>query len=264
MREDIKIELRLLIDQINRFHEIYGENDIRASYLDGYFEILKTFFCAFYHLEEDDIMQKYFEIYQRDNFERKDILQQLQGQKNVLNSSLVINCWSNFELFITLFCNAVLSEIEIEELLELDYIRLKSILKNDNILQETDEKLKKCRKNHLAHSPMNNKFGKLLKKINPYPQNRDKSKDREFLEFFGKLRNCIHSNYIYYGGNDFKFTFNGETYNFNHGKLLNHVPNSEESIYYLTKELKEIFMLIVESLKYDNEIYDPSIELLIE
>jgi hypothetical protein len=262
MRELLQIELRTLIEQITKYHERFGENDIRSSYLDGYFQILRTYYCAYFHLDSDDILLKYYEIYQRDNFTKDDLVIHLIGHKNLLNSFLVINCWSNFELFIALFCNSVLSESNINELLELDYNRIKKIVSKYSIDEETDNKLRKFIKNHIAHAPIVNKYGKLLKKISPYPSSRDRQNDREFLEFFGRLRNCIHSNYIYYGANDEDFTFNGEKYSFRHGKLLSHSPYGDDSIFKLTQNLKAIFQVIVDNLEYDKEIYDPSIELI--
>ncbi|MBA7542877.1 hypothetical protein ES705_35202 [subsurface metagenome] len=262
MRDAIQIESRELIVQINNYHETFSENDIRSSYLDGYFQILRTFYCSFYHLDSDDIMTKYNEIYNRDNFERKDIDIHIQGHKNLLNSFLIINCWSNFELFCTVFCNAILPEGQIKNLLELDYQRLNKILKDIEIGEDVDNKLKKLIKNHISHSPIINKYGKLLKMITNYPDNRDKKADREFLEFFGTLRNCMHSNYIYYGATDKSYTFNGETYTFTNGQLLSHNPSTERSIYDLTKNLKDIFMVIAENILFEDEIYDPSVELI--
>lgn len=262
MKDQIQIELRLLIDQINEYHKRFGENDIRSSFLDGYFQILRTYYCAYFQFESDDILEKYYEIYQKRDFNKKDILIHIQGHKNLLNSSLIINCWSNFELFITLFCSAVLPETKLKELLEIDYQRLIKILKSYTISNETDDKLKKYIKNHLAHTPIINKYGKLFKLINDYPANRDKKNDREFLEFFGSLRNCIHSNYIYYGGEDKAFEFNSEVYTFKFGKLLNHNPSKEDSIFHLTQNLKDIFIVFVNGINYNSEIYDPSVELI--
>lgn len=262
MKNQIHIELKLLINQINEYHVKFGENDIRSSFLDGYFQVLRTYYCSFFHLESNDILEKYHEIYERDNFGFADIGIHLQGHKNLLNSFLVINCWSNFELFITLFCNAVLPERHVTELLELDYQRLRKILKTNSITDETDGKLKKYIKNHLAHTPIVNKYGKLFKLIENYPSERDKQYDREFLEFFGRLRNCIHSNYIYYGSENKVFEFNREKFTFISGKLLNHSPSNESSIFLLTQNLKQIFFIIVNGIKYDSEIYDPSVELI--
>lgn len=262
MREQIKIELRILMTQIDQFRNRFGDNDIRPAFLDGYFEILKTFYCAYYQIEENDILCKYQEIYDRTDFDKNAISQQLLGQKNILNSFLIINSWSNFELFITLFCLCVLDSNEIDELQNLDYTRVKKIFKDFSICPEAEEKLTKLKKNHIAHVPINNKFGKVLKKVNPYPEGRNIKDDKEFLEFFGKLRNCIHSNYIYYGLKDYDFTYNNETFSFKPGKLVSQSTYTERTIFDLTVNLKEIFFVFAENIPFDKEIFDPSNEML--
>lgn len=261
MKNQIKIELRTLKDQIDNYHRRFGENDIRSSFLDGYFESLITYFCAYYHLDEEDIIERYYEIYQRNDFKRDDLVISLQGQRNVLNSGLIINCWSNFELFISLFCYAILSEEKISALLERDYRKLKEIFKDCSITPEIDNKLKKYIKNHLAHTPIIYKYVALLSMVKSYPSERVKQNDLAFLELFGLLRNCIHSNYIYFGEPDKTFIYNDETYRFSNGKLVSQSPLSESSYFQLTKNLKEIFQVIVENINYELEIYDPSVEL---
>jgi len=261
LREEIQIKLRELITEINNYHDRYGENDIRSSFLDGYFQILRTFYCAYYHLASDDIMNKYYEIYNRRNFQRDNIEIHIQGHKQLLNSYLVINCWSNFELFCTVFCDAVLSNSQKNNQLEIVYNRIHEILEDIELDDVTDKKLKKFNKRHIAHVPIIYKYGKLLKMIYEYPTNRDKKEDRKFLEFFGTLRNCIHSNYIYYGAENRSYTYNGVTYTFNTGQLVNQNPSFERSIYSLTKNLKDICTVIIENIDYEDEIYDPSVEL---
>ncbi len=261
MRDQILIELRLLINQISNSREKFGNNDIRSSFLDGYFETLKTYFCAYFHLEEKDILEKYYEIYQRNDFCRGILSKHLHNQRNALNSLLIIFSWSNFELFITLFCKAVLSKTKIVELLEHDYRNLIKILKSYSITDKTDNKLKKCIKKDLAHTPIINKYGKLLKIVNPYPSNRNKQADLEFLEFFGRLRNCMHSNYIYYGTTQNKFTYNDITFIFKNGKPISQNPLRESSTYELTKNLKDIVQVIMDNINHEHEIYDPSVAI---
>lgn len=262
MREHIIIELRELIDQKSNYQERFGFNDIRTGFINGYFQILRTYFCAYYHTISDDIIEKYREIYQIDNFDTNQLSWHLQSHRNLLNSFLIINTWSNFELFLTLFSNAVLPRHKIEELLEIDYRRLKKILKDYPLTDNTDEKLKKYIKNHIAHTPIVNKYGKLFKLITNYPTERDKNRDREFLEFFGRLRNCIHSNYIYYGSVAKDFTFNEITFRFRPGELLQHDQTHDDTILIqLTQNLKHIFKVFVENITHNNEIYDPSVGL---
>jgi len=93
---------------------------------------------------QDDILEKYHEIYPKSDFQKKESLTlHLQGHKNLLNSFLIINCWSNFELFITLFSNTILDDEQKDKLLKVDYDRIKAILKKIEIDEATEEKLKK-------------------------------------------------------------------------------------------------------------------------
>ncbi len=262
MREEILTEIRILINQIPEYRERFGNNDIRASFLDGYFQTIRTFFCSYYHLETEDIMTKYQEIYQRNDFNRSSIDLYIRGHKNILNSFLIINSWSNFELCITLFVDAVLPIDKKNELLAIDYNRLHKIFKDIDISEDIDQKLRKYIKFHLVHVPINNKYGKLFKLIKQYPKNRDKKQDIKFLDFFGRLRNCIHSNYIYYGREQKEFKFSGVRYQFLSGKLVSQKPAVDISIFQLTRNLKQIFMALIENIEYGLEIYDPSIELI--
>ena len=106
------------------------------------------------------------------------------------------------------------------------------------------------------------KYGKIFKMVESYPSTRNKNDDRKFLDFFGKLRNCIHSNYIYYGNETYTYNYLGENYLFEPNKLISHSPSQENSIFRLTQNLNEIGKSIIENISYDKEIYDPSIELI--
>jgi hypothetical protein len=264
MKDQILQELRALIEIINTYKVKYGEDDIRPSFFDGYFQIIRTFYAAYFHLDSDDILEKYHEIYPDRIIARADISVHLQGHKNLLNSFLIINCWSNFELFITLFSNTILNDDQKDKLLKVDYDRMKTILKNIEIDEATEEKLKKCIKYHIAHTPVMYKYGKIFKMVVSYPSTRNKNDDRKFLDFFGKLRNCIHSNYIYFGNETYRYDYLGENYLFEPNKLISHSPSQENSIFRLTQNLNEIGKSIIENISYDKEIYDPSIELIEE
>lgn len=262
MKKEILSEIQSLIDQINTNHKKYGENDIRASFFDGYFQTLRTYYTAYFHLESEDILDKYREIYPAYEIKRENLLLHFQGHKNLLNSFLIINSWSNFELFITLFAEAILFKNDISELLCIDYLRIKKILKRYDLNELTLNKLKKFNKNHLAHSPIINKYGKIFKLIESYPDNRNKHNDIEFLIFLGRLRNCIHSNYIYFGKDLIEYSYSGETFIFNPGHIISSSPQTEISIFRLTQNLSEIVKVLIHNIPHESEIYDPSVELI--
>jgi hypothetical protein len=262
MKKQIISELQSTIEVIDTYHKSFGSDDIRSSFVDGYFQILRTYYLAYYHIDSEDILIRYSEIYPKVEIKRENLAIHFQNQKNLLNSFLIINCWSNFELFITLFSLAILDDNQIDKLLKVDYDRIKKILGKLEIEETVDEKLKKLIKNHIAHAPIIYKYGKLFKLIDNYPSKRDKPTDREFLDFFGKLRNCIHSNYIFYGNSTYSYTYDGEVFTLEPGKLILHEPSNEDSIFKLVKNLTEIGKVIIEGIAYDKEIYDPSVELI--
>lgn len=262
MKNNLLTDLRKLRKKIDSYKAKFGDNDIRTSFLGGYFQILRTFYCSYYHLESKDILEKYSEIYEKDNIREKDLALHLQSHRQLLNSYLIINCWSNFELFITLCCATVLPEPALKELLEGDYRGILRILNGSRLTERSSNKLKSRIKFHVAHAPIVYKYGKLLKLIHPYPEIRNKKNDRDFLEFYGRLRNCIHSNYIFFGASDKEYTYDNEKFSFRNGSVIDHNPSDEGSIYRLTSNLKEIGCVIIDNLDYESEIFDPSVELI--
>ncbi len=265
MKEEIVNELQKLIPQINGYYERFGKSDVRASFLDGHFQIIRTYYCSYYHLESDDILLKYREIYPDKEINHDTIDMSIQGHKNLLNSFLILNSWSNFELGITLMANSILDERKRVGLLSIDYARIMKIFSKILIRIDLSEtirnKLSKFNKFHLSHVPMTNKYGNLLKLISNYPDGRSKKLDRKFLEFYGRLRNCVHSNYIYYGRNSFEYRFEDVLFRFTNGELLSQDPIEEDTIFNMSSQLKDIFTIFAENIDYPHEIHDPSHEI---
>ncbi len=79
--------------------------------------------------------------------------------------------------------------------------------------------------------------------------------DKEFLNFFGKLRNSVHSNYIYYG-KDYEFNHVGMTYKFEKGKPIKQDPLSDLSFFNLSIELRNVYQRLIEKIKFVNLIPD--------
>lgn len=262
MRELILGELRQLRQGFPALNERFDSTDIRVSFFDGYFENLRTYFCSWFLLDTDNLISLYNDIYESPEIRREDCELHIQGHKNIFNSMFIVNTWSNFELSITLFAEKVLQEDEINKLNSIDYTRIRKYLKDIALTPEIDNKLKKFNKQHLAHVPINNKFGKLFKLITNYPTGRDIKQDIAFLEFYGKLRNCIHSNFIYYGNNEYSHTFNGIVFTFNHGELINIAPQPIDVFVKLSMELRDVFNVLIENIEYDELIFDPTHNLV--
>jgi hypothetical protein len=262
MKGLIITELNQLLLQIPAAEKRFGADDIRTGFLDGHFSMLRGYYCAYFQIDSQDILLRYHEIYKKTDFTMADIAHQRQGHKNILNSFLIIQSWSNFELFITLFAEAVLSEEKKKELLETEYLRIKGIIKTNPPSDSEDLKLKKLTKHHLAHASMPHKYGSLLKLIADYPNDRNKENDRRFLEFYGRLRNCIHSNYIYFGRESSEDVFNGDTFKFTSGELISQQPGKEDTFLMMALSLKAIALLLMEKLPFDKSIYDKSNDML--
>jgi len=184
-----------------------------------------------------------------------------QSHTNALNRNLIIDLWSVFELCVTPFCNALCEGIELEKLLNYNYTEIIKFLKK-SALDETDrQKLKNhLVKENLVHVPITRKTDFLFNKtVNYYG---DIKKDKEFLIFFGKLRNTMHTNFIYYG-KDYEYKFGDAHFIFKSGKLVKWVDPFEPSpklYFYLVGRLKEIWKTLITSIKHDGIIFYPDLD----
>lgn len=193
------------------------------------------------------------------------------GHFNSLNRNLIIDSWSAFELCITTFSSALCEPLELEKLLSHQYSEIIRILRHTNISENELKKLKKhLIKEHMTHVPINRKIDLLFIKAENYY--RDKKKDKEFLLFYGKLRNTMHTNFIYYG-NYYEYKFGNAHFKFENGKLVKWIDpfrpkigslppyvESPKLYFYLLGELKEIWKTLITSTKFEDVIYYPDPE----
>ncbi|MDQ0638170.1 hypothetical protein QF042_001735 [Pedobacter sp. W3I1] len=184
-----------------------------------------------------------------------------KSYKNALNRNLNIETWSIFELCVTTFCNALSNEEELNKLLRYNFNDILKILNKSTIDDNNLEKLKqKLIVEHLSHVPIQRKVDFLFKKGKHYY--RDSKKDREFLVFYGKLRNTLHSNYIYHG-NEYEYKFGEAHFLFNKGKLVKWTDPfapSPKLYIYLSAQLKEIWKTLVLSIKHGKKIEYPDLD----
>lgn len=258
MRELIIREFNEVMPIASQYYLTYGENDIRPGFLDGHLVLLRAYYCAYFHVDSDDIILRYHELYRRNNFTRAEIPVQLQTNRNALNSFFIVQSWANFELLITLMSEQVFDEDRKLELFSKEYDRVLSVLKENAPTDEEKHQLKFLIKSHMAHVPMSVKCGALLKHISNYPTGRSKPADLEFLNFYGRVRNCVHSNYIYFGNGESEFDFQGDLFRF----VPNHPISQQraDSFLKMSIELRHLAQALIESIPFANEIYDPSIE----
>lgn len=139
----------------------------------------------------------------------------LQAHFNTLNQRAFIISWSLFELAIATFYEAVVEETELKKQKEEDFNEL---LKHVTINNGKEDKVKKLIiKQSLHQIPIIRKYNYLLKKAKGYGRNL--TADRAFLEFFGKLRNTMHSNFIYYG-KYFEYSFGDAHFVFKNKEIV--------------------------------------------
>ena len=230
------------------------QKDVR----NAFFELFQNYYSNFYRthsymdseLFNKDSEQIYFNIKGYENEKNKINL------SAHLNYSLIIETWSTFELCINQICKAILADDAIEKLLVCNYSRIIRVLDKSISPDLNDALLKDQKLKYLEHASINLKTDQLYKIISY----KDFKIDKEFLLFYGKLRNSIHTNYVYYG-KEFRYIYKGTTYSFEPCKPIKQEPLDWEnnlSIFQLSVELREIYFRIISNFTYNGLIFDPS------
>tara|TARA_R110002020_G_scaffold433490_1_gene643568 strand:- start:304 stop:1119 length:816 start_codon:yes stop_codon:yes gene_type:complete len=184
-----------------------------------------------------------------------------QSHFNSLNRNFIIDAWSTFEICVNTFCKEICNENEIEHLLNWKFRDVKKVLPkeklNDNELEKLSSKLGA---GHLTHVPIVRKTDIIFKKVNGY--SRDIEEDKKFLLFFGRFRNTMHSNFIYYG-KSFDYKFGHALFKFEDGDMVKWYDPFESTpklYFYLVGNLKNIWKAMIEAIKFDGMIYYPNLE----
>ncbi|PBQ34688.1 hypothetical protein CNR22_23905 [Sphingobacteriaceae bacterium] len=182
---------------------------------------------------------------------------------NSLNRNLFIGAWSTFELCVTLLCDAVASPDEKEKLLSSSCKDIINKFKRSALNEIDLGAFKESSIDiHLTHVPITRKTDLLFKKAEKYPKDRVKE-DKEFLLFFGRFRNTMHTNYIYFAKKNTKsltYSFYNGTYTFENQKIVGYnnlnVPASELFLSKLDL-LKEIWSFLISNIEHSNFIPYP-------
>lgn len=231
MFPEIKSEIdntrKILIDLKRKSIEL---NDVRFAFFDNLFQVYTNLYRVLSYSESELFTEDSKQIYFA--FKTEEINNPIQNFKAGFHFGMIVECWSNFEFYITQFCKVVLQKETIEKLL-----LTKKYLERVSINLKTDQ---------LYELLKNKNFE--LHQIN---------KDKEFLLFFGKLRNSIHSNYVYYG-DDFEYTHNETTYIFRENKPFKQKPLSDLSLFHLSIELRNIFQRLIDNIECKGLIIDPN------
>jgi hypothetical protein len=243
----------------------FHQDDVRAVYHELTFDILNNYYiqaCLLElskHLENIPIPEEISNIL---DLHLARIVQMggtpllHNSFRNSNNRRIIIDGWSAFELAVTEVCYHALSPEELDGLLFDQYLQVKDKAKKIEMSAELDGRLKQIlKKNHLTHVAISRKCDALFKKAgNNYK--RDVKADKEFLLFFGRFRNCIHSNYIFHGS-DCEYKFSNVKFTFTDGQTLEHSPSDFDATYFvkMLEELVDIFKNL--SLAIDHKTIIP-------
>lgn len=180
---------------------------------------------------------------------------------NSLNRHLIVEAWSIFEICLNTFCKSVLTETENQKLLSTGYNDIKKILGKTNIDDKVENDLKeKYVSKNLTHIAITRKTDAIFKKVKGYSRNIEE--DKKFLLFFGRLRNSMHSNYIYYG-KSFKYKFGHSEFIFKDGEIIKWSDPFKETpklYFYLIGNLKNIWKAVILSISHEEIIYYPDLK----
>jgi hypothetical protein len=150
----------------------------------------------------------------------------------------------------------IMSEEDITKLQNSGYIRVDKLVKK-MIPEEVGIVLKeKMKIDYIEHVSINLKTDQIFNLID-YTK---KIQDKQFLLFYGRMRNSVHSNYVYYGNPDV-YEFGGITYSFQPNEPIDMSPlilDDDLSIFNISIELRDIFQRIINEIEYDGLILDPS------
>lgn len=251
----------------------YGVKDVRKDYFKtsysnvyhyyiGYINLLKS------HLLSDERLAFLGNVEPfTDHIERlREIATKhtlLQGYINTLNQRVFVMAWSLFELSISTFYEAVVDSKELNR----QYREIHSEVSKNVVIKEGRElRLEKILVNESLHSiPILRKCNYLFKIANGKYSTRIED-DKEFLYFFGKLRNTMHSNFIYYG-KDYEFRFGHAKFLFRNKKLVvwndpfDTMPVPCVKLYvYLIGELNRITKELFNSIEFADIIEYPDPE----
>lgn len=245
----------------------YPTEDIRIGFFDGHLGFLNHYYNCYTFLQSDLFIDNYAEVFNIQNLSENEdtIRSERTNQLYYLNSQLLINSWSNFELFITLLSYSILDESSKNKLLNIDYEKIKRILYSQNVdIDKLEKNIAKeantLKKKHLAQCSINRKYTEIFKLIkNEYSSIRNYKKDIQFLEFYGKLRNCIHSNFIYFG-KDYSYVYNNITFQFTNNEIMKQSEIRDTLMIDMSIELREIVSVIIKLIKFNNLIRDSSFD----
>ncbi len=247
--------------------EKYGEKDIRHDYFElmhdlitNYSFNIKNFFLrAFIEYEEIRTIEYLDNITEEElKGEFDPILFRYKSLKTNLERSIVVEAWSMFEFAITTIFEQLFTEEEKSSRNDKYSKSFKTIL-NKNFKNVHPEQIELV-VSELALKldtfiPSMNKVNKIFKKYGA--KYSEKENDIEFLQFYSRLRNGIHNNFIYKGPDKKNYEFKGNVYRFQDGKSIIENVQSQFDNIELVGELFFVIFRFFNSLRIDETILNP-------
>ncbi|MFD2785019.1 hypothetical protein [Hymenobacter rubripertinctus] len=270
MRQNLSVKnMKYILDKLNDLGNeitIYPlkSEDLRKSYLELSFSTLELYYrqwCSIYssiiiadkEVELTDEERKIIEVF----VATKSDTTTFYSLRNSTNRNLLTESWSIFEFCLTYVCEQLFTDEIIHSLLEYDYKEIENILNKYNLNQSDSNKVKKIfSRGHLTHVPVSRKYNKIY---SIYKNNHTGSitDDKLFLEFYGKYRNCMHTNYIYHGKSK-EYSFFGTTYWFNDGEAVAHSKEPDiTDMFNLALHLKDVCKRLFDSIEYTDLLRYP-------
>jgi len=252
----------------------YEENDVRKDYFKVSYSNTYHYYISYLNILQSHLLNTKYFLLNKDIFKNFEVQvarlqnitnhpRHLEAHHNTLNQRVFVMAWSLFELCISTFYENVVTQEELEKQFNSEYL---DVLKTVEVKEGKEEKFKKLLIKDSLHSiPIPKKYNYLLKIANGY--GRDIGEDRAFLDFFGRFRNTVHSNFIFYG-KDFTYRFGDAEFVFKNKKLVKWFDPFDEGnfappvklYFYLIGNLNNIVMEIFRSVPKEGFIGYPDLD----
>jgi hypothetical protein len=230
-------------------------NDVRKAYFENLYSIInefyygKVFFKVCEEIKNGTIKFDPSIIELRPHISRiyevADHPILTNAYHNELNRKLFSDSFTNFETTISLCFENIISEENLNRIIEDINCKLLKICKELSI--EAKGKLISELKKTTFIS-LSRKF-KFLSKLKENCYSSDFNKDLEFIEFCSKLRNCISHSAGYYKGGDFQYEFENISFIFKNESFLEMNGENDYVFIKINEKLSNIILTLLDCLK---------------
>lgn len=258
MNKEILNEIHYLQELINTLEKEINYKDIRLSIFDGFHAILCHYLLERKLKDNILLIETYRTIFKDPRLGTKHLQTQIQNQINGANSKLILETWSNFELFISYLTNTIFTTEKKDELCNKNYNDLIKCCKKEEIdlTGVTCVEKMKLKEFHLVASAR--KISSLMSNLRATFKPEEYTVNLGFLTNYNRIRNCIHSNYIFHGQKEINYEYANIKYTFRPDEPIIMSPLEEDTLFKNYIKLRELCEHIVSEVEYSNCIFDPS------